>query len=64
MKFNKVANVAFFSKYTREDGKITIESKDIEINGHYKNVFIVTDENNKQIDICNKLKEAKEKYSI
>ena len=28
MKFKKQSNVAFFSKYTREDGKFTIESVD------------------------------------
>ena len=44
MKFKKQSNVAFFSKYTREDGKFTIESVDRRINGTFKNVFEVTDE--------------------
>ena len=44
MKFKKQANVAFFSKYVREDGKFTITSVDRRVNGTWKNVFEVTDE--------------------
>lgn len=63
MKFNKVKNVFMFSKYIREDGKYTITSMDRRINGALKSVFVVTDENNNEIEVLMKLKEAKEKYS-
>lgn len=63
MKFNKVKNVFMFSKYVREDGKYTITSIDRRINGTLKSVFVVTDENNNEIEVMMKLKEAKEKYS-
>ena len=36
MKFKKQANVAFFSKYVREDGKYTITSVYRRINGTLK----------------------------
>ena len=39
MKFKKQANVAFFSKYVREDGKFTITSVDRRVNGTLKNVI-------------------------
>ena len=39
MKFKKQANVAFFSKYVREDGKFTITSVDRRVNGALKNGF-------------------------
>lgn len=63
MKFNKVKNIAFFSKYVREDGKFTITSVDRNINGSYKNVFEVTDENGKLIDTLPRLKDAKALYA-
>ena len=50
MKFKKQANVAFFSKYVREDGKFTITSVDRRVNGTLKNVFEVTDEAGTVID--------------
>ena len=50
MKFKKQANVAFFSKYVREDGKFTITSVDRRVNGTLKNVFEVTDETGNVID--------------
>ena len=62
MKFKKQSNVAFFSKYIREDGKFTIESVDRRINGTFKNVFEVTDETGKVIDTLPRLKDAKAKY--
>lgn len=63
MKFNKVKNVYMFSKYVREDGKYTIESVDRKINGTWKNVFVVTNENGEEIEILKRLKDAKEKYT-
>ena len=39
MKFKKQANVAFFSKYVREDGKFTITSVDRRVNGTLKNAY-------------------------
>lgn len=63
MKFKKVKNIAFFSKYVREDGKFTITSVDRNINGSYKNVFEVTDENRKLIDTLLRLKDAKALYA-
>lgn len=62
MKFKKQPNVAFFSKYVREDGKITITSVDRQINGTWKNVFEVTDESGTVIDVLPRLKDAKAKY--
>lgn len=62
MKFKKVQNVAFFSKYVREDGKYTIVSKDRKINGTFKCVFVVYDEHENEIDVLPRLKDAKEKY--
>ena len=58
MKFKKQSNVAFFSKYTREDGKFTIESVDRRINGTLKNVFEVTDETGNVIDTRSCVKDA------
>nr|DAF35924.1 MAG TPA: hypothetical protein [Caudoviricetes sp.] len=63
MKFKKQANVAFFSKYVREDGKFTITSVDRRINGTWKNVFTVTDEAGSVIDTLPRLKDAKAKYA-
>lgn len=63
MKFKKVKNVAFFSKYVREDGKYTITSVDRKINGTYKNVFEVTNELGEVIDTLPRLKDAKAKYA-
>ena len=63
MKFKKQANVAFFSKYVREDGKFTITSVDRRVNGTLKNVFEVTDEAGTVIDTLPRLKDAKEKYA-
>ena len=64
MKFNKVKNYFMFGKYVREDGKITITSTcRRNSNGTLKDVFVVTDENGAEIEVCAKLKEAKEKYS-
>ena len=63
MNFKKQANVAFFSKYVREDGKYTIESVDRRINGTLKNVFEVTDEAGNVIDTLPRLKDAKAKYA-
>lgn len=63
MKFKKVKNIAFFSKYVREDGKFTITSVDRNINGSYKNVFEVTDENGKLIDTLPRLTDAKALYA-
>ena len=62
MKFKKQANVAFFSKYVREDGKFTITSVDRRVNGTLQNVFEVTDEAGTVIDTLPRLKDAKEKY--
>lgn len=62
MKFKKQPNVAFFSKYVREDGKITITSVDRQINGTWKNVFEVTNEDGAVIDVLPRLKDAKAKY--
>lgn len=62
MKFKKQPNVAFFSRYVREDGKITITSVDRQINGTWTNVFEVTDENGAVIDVLPHLKDAKAKY--
>lgn len=62
MKFKKQPNIAFFSKYVREDGKITIMSVDRQINGTWKNAFEVTDENGTVIDVLPRLKDAKAKY--
>ena len=63
MKFKKQVNIAFFSKYVREDGKFTITSVDRRINGALKNVFEVTNEYGNVIDTLPRLKDAKEKYS-
>lgn len=63
MKFRKQSNVAFFSKYVREDGKFTITSVDRRINGFLKNVFEVTDEAGSVIDTLPRLKDAKAKYA-
>lgn len=59
MKFKKVEYIPFFSKYIREDGKITITS-----NPHSrKPEYIVTDESGNEIERLSKMKDAKEKYS-
>ena len=63
MKFKKQANVAFFSKYVREDGKYTVTSADRFVNGRWKNVFEVTDETGNLIDTLPRLKDAKQKYA-
>ena len=63
MKFKKVPNIAFFSKYVREDGEYTITSKDRKINGVYKNVFEVTDKAGNVIEVLARLKDAKAKYA-
>lgn len=63
MKFKKVPNVYMFSKYVREDGKYIIESEDRKINGTWKNVFVVTNENGEEIETMKRLKDAKEKYA-
>lgn len=63
MIFKKVKNVFMFSKFVREDGKYTIESKDRKVNGTYKPVFVVTDENGVEVDVMKRLKDAKEKYA-
>lgn len=62
MKFKKQANVAFFSKYVREDGKFTITSVDRRVNGTLKNVFEVTDETG-SAGMLPRLKDAKAKYA-
>lgn len=58
MKWNKVKNTFMFSKFTREDGKYTIQSEDRK----NKAVFVVYDEDNKEIEVFTKLKDAKETY--
>lgn len=63
MKFKKQKNVAFISKYVREDGKFTITSVDRRINGTWKNVFEVTDEAGTVIETLPRLKDAKAKYA-
>lgn len=63
MKFKKDKNVYMFSKYVREDGKYTITSTDRKINGTWKSVFVVSDEEEQEIDCLARLKDAKEKYS-
>lgn len=63
MKFKKQANVMFFSKYVREDGKYVIRSVDRYINGALKNVFEVQDEAGNVIDRLPRLKDAKAKYA-
>ena len=63
MKFKKQANVAFFSKYVREDGRFTITSVDRRVNGTWKNVFEVTDEAGSVIDTLSRLKDAKAEYA-
>ena len=63
MKFKKVPNSYLFSKYIREDGAYIIESEDIKINGHWKNVFTVKDRDGNLIDTLSRLKDAKAKYS-
>lgn len=63
MRFKKQPNVEYFSKYTREDGKYTIESTYTYINGKPKAVFEVTDEEGNVIDTFLRLKDAKAKYS-
>ena len=63
MKFKKQKNVAFFSKYVREDGKFTITSVDRRTNGTWKNVFEVTDEAGTVIETLPRLKDAKAKYA-
>lgn len=63
MKFKKVPNIAFFSKYVREDGEYTITSEDRKINGVWKNVFEVTDKRGNVIEVLARLKDAKAKYA-
>lgn len=63
MKFKKQPNVAYFSKYTREDGEFSITSVDRRINGTWKNVFEVKDKYGNVIDTLPRLKDAKAKYS-
>ena len=63
MKFKKQKNVAFFSKYVREDGKFTITSVDRRINGTWKNVFEVTDEAGTVIETLPRLKDAEAIYA-
>ena len=63
MKFKKQANVAFFSKYVREDGKFTITSVDRRVNGTLKIVFDLTVEAGSVIDTLPRLKDAKAKYA-
>ena len=63
MKFKKVANIAFFSRYVREDGKYIITSVDRKINGCYRNVFEVVDEFGNVIDTLPRLRDAKAKYA-
>ena len=67
MKFRKVENVPFFSKYMREDGKIIIESTaDGESTkyGYPKSFYYkVSDSEGNVIEFTKTMKEAKEKYS-
>lgn len=63
MKFKKVSNIAFFSKYVREDGEYTITSKDRLINGVWKNIFEVTDKTGNVVEVLARLKDAKAKYA-
>lgn len=63
VKFKKAKNIYLFSKYIREDGKITITSCNRRINGTLKVVFEVTDENGNIVDTLLRLKDAKAKYA-
>ena len=67
MKFRKVENVPFFSKYVREDGKIIIEStEDGESTkyGYPKSVYYkVSDSEGNVIEFTKTMKQAKKKYS-
>lgn len=67
MKFRKVENVPFFSKYVREDGKIIIESTaDGESTkyGYPKSFYYkVSDSEGNVIEFTKTMKEAKKKYS-
>ena len=59
MKFKKVEYIPFYSRYVREDGKYTITTATI----NNKAAYIVTDENDNKIEIMQKMKDAKLKYS-
>ena len=59
MKFKKVEYIPFYSRYVREDGKYTITTATI----NNKAAYIVTDENGNKIEIMQKMKDAKLKYS-
>lgn len=62
MKFKKIPNTTFFSKWIREDGKITIESVDRKINGKWKGIFVVSDSKGNEIETFARLKDAKAVY--
>lgn len=59
MKFKKVKYIPFYSRYVREDDKYTITTATI----NNKAAYIVTDENGNEIEIMQKMKDAKLKYS-
>jgi len=59
MTFKKVPYIPFYSRYVREDGKITITTATR--NG--KAAYVVTDENGNEIDCLPKMKDAKAKYA-
>lgn len=67
MKFKKVENAPFFSKYVREDRKIIIESalsSEFVKYGYPKNFYYkVSDNEGNVIEFTRTMKEAKKKYS-
>lgn len=64
MKWKKVKNVAFFGSWIREDGEVRIESRDVRINGKWRNMFCVyADCGGNVVEMFARLKDAKASYS-
>lgn len=59
MKFKKVPYIPFYSKYVREDGKITITTATI----NNKAAYVVEDENGNTLEIMKLMRDAKAKYA-
>ena len=57
--FKKVTEVYLNPTYIMDDGKYKILSRDRKFGDSYKRVYIVMDENDKEVTYFNKLKEAK-----
>lgn len=62
--FSKKKDGAYlFPEYIRDDGIYIILSTDRKVNGTWKRVYVVKDNDHHEVGIFKTLKEAKEKFS-